>query len=224
MKKICAIAAPAILLSSLLAGACAYASDNQSSVSVSKSDFNNLVSQGVPADALRMALNAQHWAIQQGKVKNSRYLTVVEFNVPSTQNRMQVIDLQQDKVLFNELVSQGQGSGPGNIPTTFSDKTGSHSSVHGALVTGNTYGGKHGNSLRLIGIESFNKNALSRDIVVHQAPYATASFAKSKGHLGRSWGCFALSPAVAQKVIPIIQGGTVLFAYAPQAASSPNYA
>ena len=35
------------------------------------------------------------------------------------------------------------------------------------------------------------------------------------GRLGRSQGCPALSPAAAARVIELIRGGTVLFAYYP---------
>ena len=44
------------------------------------------------------------------------------------------------------------------------------------------------------------------------------------GRLGRSWGCPALAPEVAQHVIEKIQGGTPVFAYYPDRkwlASSP---
>lgn len=222
MKNKSVVALGAVIASTVILGA--FANSNNVSTTLSKADFNKITSQGVDPNALKEALKAQQWAIKKGDVKNKRYLTIVNFKDPSTAKRMKVIDLKTKKVLFSELVSQGSGSGNPLVPTRFTDKNGSHSSVRGVLVTTNTYTGKHGESLRLQGLESFNKNAMRRDIVVHPAKYATEGFANAHGYLGRSWGCFAVDPSISKQIIQTIKGGTVIFAYAPQAGSSPNYA
>lgn len=186
--------------------------------------INSLVSQGVSKPALKVALKAYQWAVKKGDVTNKRYLTVVDFSQPSTSKRMNVIDLTQGKIVFSELVTQGQGSGSGKMATRFSDVNNSHASVLGAIVTENTYTGKHGYSLRLNGIENINKNVRDRAIVVHSANYATAAYAQANGRLGTSWGCFALSPSVSAKVIQTIKNGSMIYAYAPQMNDNPNYA
>jgi len=82
-------------------------------------------------------------------------------------------------------------------------------------VTGGTYVGKHGYSLRLEGKEpSFNDNAYARSIVVHGADYVTEEFAKLHGRLGRSQGCPALPPNLSKQVIDRIKGGSCLFIFA----------
>lgn len=217
MNKKSVIALSTVISSAILLCAIAHTNHNLTDTLSSKSDFNTIVNQGVPADALAAALKAQQSAIKKGEVKDPNILTIVEFNKPSTEKRMKVIDLKNKKVLFSELVAQGSGSGSGNIPTKFSDKTDSHSSVYGAMVTTNIYTGKHGESLRLKGLEPSNKNVASRAVVVHAADYATEDFAKTHGYLGHSWGCFAIDPSISKQIIETIQGGSVLFAYAPQA-------
>ncbi len=179
---------------------------------VNKSEFKDIVDQGVPADALKMALDGYAEAMETGKVNNQRYLTVVDFNQPSTEKRLYVIDLEKNQVIYNEYVSHGQGSG-GNMPAKFSNESGSHASELGTIVTDNVYYGKHGESLRLDGIEPENTNIRSRAIVVHSAYYATEAFIDAHNQLGRSWGCFAIDPKVAPKIIDTIKGGSVIYAY-----------
>jgi hypothetical protein len=141
-------------------------------------------------------------------------LTVVDFSKPSSQKRLWVIDLNNNKVVFNDLVAHGQGSG-GSMATEFSDINDSHQSSLGFYVTKDTYVGKHGRSLRLDGMDQgFNTSALARAIVVHAAKYVNAARAAA-GSIGRSWGCPAVPEQIAQPLINTIQGGTVLFVYAP---------
>src|SRR3990167_9434743 len=133
---------------------------------ISQASFDLLVRQGVSSHALQLALKAYSWAVKKGEVSNKRYLTIVDFSRPSTEKRMHVIDLVSNKIVFNELVTQGAGSGTGAMATYFSDVDNSHASVLGAIVTEQTYSGKHGYSLRLNGLEEINKNVGNRAIVV----------------------------------------------------------
>ena len=103
--------------------------------------------------------------------------------------------------------------------TRFSNKANTHASSLGTYVTSSTYDGKHGYSERLIGLQpGVNSNAMSRDIVIHAAPYMTNQFITAHDRGGRSWGCFAVSPKYSKKLIHLVDGGSVLFAYAPQVA------
>jgi hypothetical protein len=137
--------------------------------------------------------------------------------LPSTANRLWVIDLSQKKVLFNTYVAHGQGSGNA-YAMEFSNNDGSHQSSLGFYVTRDTYSGKHGNSLRLDGMDQgFNDRALDRAVVMHAAEYCSNSYVNQNNRLGRSWGCPAVSPQLAQPIINAIKGGTCLFIYAPKA-------
>ncbi len=73
----------------------------------------------------------------------------------------------------------------------FSNALNSHESSVGAMVTGATYHGKHGLSVKLHGLQRSNSSVFKRAVVFHTASYATPSFVKKYGRLGHSWGCFA---------------------------------
>jgi hypothetical protein len=53
--------------------------------------------------------------------------------------------------------------------------------------------------------------------VMHGAPYVNPSFVKANGRLGRSWGCPAVSDAVARPLIDRVKGGGLVFSYYPDA-------
>lgn len=142
-------------------------------------------------------------------------ITVADFSKSSTENRLWVIDLKAKKVLYNTYVAHGQGSG-NEYATQFSNVDNTHASSMGFFVTGGTYNGKHGNSLRLNGMDKgYNDAALRRAIVMHAADYVNDGIIKGQGRLGRSWGCPAVAPELAQPIINKIKDGTCLFIYAP---------
>jgi hypothetical protein len=80
------------------------------------------------------------------------------------------------------------------------------------------YRGSHGPSLRLEGLEpGFNDHARERAIVMHGADYVSDGIIASQGRLGRSWGCPAVRPEVARKLIETIRDGSLIVAYYPDA-------
>ena len=110
-----------------------------------------------------------------------------------------------------------EGSGA-NMATQFSNQDESHQTSLGLFVTGDTYVGKNGYSLRLDGLDKgVNDRARDRAIVMHGAPYVSEEFVKANGRLGRSWGCPAISAAVAKPMIDRVKGGGLVFAYYPDA-------
>ncbi|MES2704368.1 MAG: murein L,D-transpeptidase catalytic domain family protein [Bacteroidota bacterium] len=140
-------------------------------------------------------------------------ITICDFSLASTEPRMWVIDLAQNKVLFNTYVAHGQGSGD-VFATSFSNKMNSHQSSLGFYVTGDTYNGKHGLQLRLNGMDQgFNHDALDRGVVVHGSKYVSEQYVQANNKLGRSWGCPAVSNELAKPIIQNIKGGTCLFIY-----------
>ncbi len=142
---------------------------------------------------------------------SSNVLTVVDFNKPSREKRMWIVDLASQSLLLNTWVAHGQGSGD-DLPNRFSNNEESHQSSLGFYVTDDTYIGKHGRSLRLDGMdEGFNNKARARDIVVHAADYVCQNTINQLGRLGRSFGCPAVSPEVVDQVITTLRGKTVLF-------------
>ncbi len=179
----------------------------------------------IPAKALKYAINGYQWALKHHKVKKAGILTVVNFNEPSYKKRLYVIDLHSDRVLMRLHVAQGKNSGA-VYATRFSNQPGSLESSPGIFTTSaGKYFGEHGESLRVRGLEKgINNNVYNRAVVIHPAWYVTPSFIKQNGYAGRSWGCFAVNPARADKLISTVKGGSVIFAYAAPEKNDPRVA
>lgn len=170
---------------------------------------------GLSAEVFDLGLDAAECAERSGDVGDVPTLTVIDYSRPSTEKRLWVFDLRTRKLLYRELVAHGEGSG-GNLATRFSNEHDTHQSSLGLFLTGDTYVGLNGYSLRLTGLDKgVNDRALERSIVMHGAAYVSAEFARTHGRIGRSWGCPALRDAVARKVIDRVKGGGLLFVYYP---------
>lgn len=147
-------------------------------------------------------------------------VAIIDFSAPSTERRFFWINLKSGEV-NKYLVAHGKGSGNSNFATKFSNVKDSRQTSLGFYLTGDTYAGKYGKTLRLYGLQKSNDKAYHRDIVMHGAWYAEEDFINSKnpktgekfGRLGVSWGCPALAPQIAAKLIPIFQNGSVLLHY-----------
>ncbi len=164
---------------------------------------------------LNLALEARDCAAKNMRQALSPRLAVIDYSLPSTEIRLWVFDLVSRQLLFAEHVAHGQGTGE-NFARDFSNRDGSHQTSLGLFKTVDTYFGKNGYSLRMQGLEpGTNDAAMSRAIVMHGAPYVNPSQAKQKGRLGRSWGCPAVRPEVAQAVIDSLKNGQMIFSYYP---------
>ncbi len=164
---------------------------------------------------LNLALEARDCAAKNLGIEPSPRLAVIDYSLPSTARRLWVFDLQAGKLLFEEHVAHGQGTGE-NFAREFSNRDGSHQTSLGLFRTADTYNGKNGYSLRMQGLEpGTNDAAMARAIVMHGAPYVNPAEARQKGRLGRSWGCPAVRPEVAEAVIDSLKNGQMIFAYYP---------
>ncbi|PSV60602.1 peptidase [Photobacterium profundum] len=148
------------------------------------------------------------------KGKKKSLLTIIDYSKPSTEKRFFVIDLKNHTLLYNTYVSHGVNSG-GKMAKNFSNTVDSRKSSLGTYLTSTTYNGGNGYSLKLDGLTAgINDNARRRYIVIHGADYATETFIKRNGYLGRSWGCPALPKKLSKKIIDTIKNGSVIFAHA----------
>ena len=172
---------------------------------------------GLRAGVLAKALGAFELAFMEGR-STSSVVTIIDYELPSSERRLWVIDLAQAQLLFHEFTTHGQGSDrnhDGKMDSA-SNRSGSHQSNVGLLVTDETYTGRHGKSLKMRGMEKgFNDNAYDRSIVVHSASYADDEYIARHGKAGRSHGCPALDPDVSGRIIDTIKNGKLLFAYYP---------
>ncbi|MEK2643722.1 murein L,D-transpeptidase catalytic domain family protein [Bdellovibrio sp. BCCA] len=150
------------------------------------------------------------------------YVAIVDFGSPSSQRRFYLINLKTGDV-NKYYVSHGLGSGSTDIPTKFSNIKDSKQTSLGMYLTGEVYQGHYGNTLRMYGLERSNDEAYNRDIVLHGAWYVGEDFINSTnertgqkyGRLGVSWGCPAVSRAIADKIIPLLKGGSLIMHYHP---------
>jgi hypothetical protein len=178
-------------------------------------DKLGLEAMGLSREAFSYALNGLNNLLNAGKIRKENILSILDFSLPSGKKRLFIIDLELGQLVFNTYVSHGKNSGK-EIPTDFSNQDNSNKSSLGFFVTGETYIGKHGCSLRLEGEEKgINNNAASRGIVMHSAEYVSEKIAKCQGYIGRSQGCPALPPQLSKNIINKIKNGSCLFIYSP---------
>lgn len=185
-------------------------SNNFSNLDPLSSIYNSLnLNTKLSYSAFKNAVNG----LKQITSKKNNILTIVDFTKPSTEERMYVIDLDKNEVLLSTHVSHGKGTGD-LYAKKFSNRDGSYQSSPGFFLTGNIYKGKNGASLELYGLEKgINDNARRRNIVIHGADYASPSFIKGNGRLGRSKGCLAVPFSVNQNLINTIKNGTLFYVH-----------
>ncbi|RSK25263.1 murein L,D-transpeptidase catalytic domain family protein [Hymenobacter metallilatus] len=179
-----------------------------------------LLAAGLPLTTYRKALVGFYNLQQRGTISNRCHtITIIDFSQSSTRERLWVVDLAQGRLVHHTLVAHGKNTGE-EFAQSFSNREGSEMSSLGFYITGNTYQGKHGLSLKLHGVDTgYNTNALSRSVVVHGADYVSQAFVRQHGRLGRSQGCPALPVAQTPGIIRTIKGGSVVFANGPTATA-----
>ena len=178
-------------------------------------DSLNLGSLGLARQAFDYAIKGFDIMKAEGELVNENIISIIDFSKPSSKKRLFVIDLAHSKLLFNTYVAHGMHSGR-EFAKQFSNKPESFKSSLGFYETLGTYIGGNGYSLRLEGVEKgINDNANKRDIVIHGADYVNEKMIRSKGYIGRSWGCPALPERLHKSIIDVIKNGTGLFIFSP---------
>ena len=186
-----------------------------SACTVNLYDSLHLSTLGLNRQAYNYALKGFDVMKSEGELNKRNIISIVDFSKPSSQKRLFVIDLDNSKLLFNTYVAHGMQSG-GAFAKQFSNKPSSLKSSLGFYETLGTYIGGNGYSLRLEGVEKgINDNANKRDIVIHGAQYVNENMIRSKGYIGRSWGCPALPERLHKAIIDVIKNGTCLFIFSP---------
>jgi len=193
----------------------------------------------LPPIALKKAL--QYLAAHEDVFKNQEYMAIANFDQPSTEKRLYLINLRTGDT-ETHLVSHGKNSADPDDRKMAKFFSNTHNSKKSSLgfyrtldkneevwITNSSgkkykstgiYAGKHGRSLRLKGVQSTNSNALNREIVMHGATYVSQSYIKEMGRLGLSWGCPAVDFDVRDKIMDRIEGRGLFYIYrSPEAAS-----
>ena len=173
-------------------------------------------------DALRSAFRAYFAfkAENPGRVRKP-YLYFVDYGLSNATRRGYVFDMETLTLVDGPFtVAHGRGSSRSRngVPSRFSNRSGSAMTSLGLYLTQETYGfvGHAGGGtyrsvgLRLQGVSGdFNDAARARGVVAHGAPYMSARDA------GRSEGCPALEEFRAQRLLPMIANGSLVFLYSP---------
>ncbi|MEJ1964915.1 MAG: murein L,D-transpeptidase catalytic domain family protein [Gammaproteobacteria bacterium] len=165
----------------------------------------------VNPDLLRHALDAleQH----RERIVHRDVIGVADFSQPSRIPRFHLMTLADGSV-SSHLVAHGRGSDPAHTGWLehFSNQPRSNATSAGAYCSGERYVGAHGRSMRLEGLDPTNSNAASRAIVVHSAWYVSEQMAGSRGMLGRSEGCFAVSGSSLDEIVKRLGPGRLIYA------------
>ena len=190
-------------------------------VSIEASSMNvytalNLASLQLSKDIFSLAIKGLKKLEAEGKLNNPNIITIADYSQSSSKKRLYVIDLIIGKLLFNTYVAHGRNTGE-EFAKSFSNEEGSLKSSLGFYITEHPIVGSHtGYALMINGVEKgINDNAAKRAIIIHSANYATETFIKKHGRLGRSFGCPVLPPDMNKPIIESIKGGTCLFIYHP---------
>jgi hypothetical protein len=163
--------------------------------------FFNLLFLGPPSST---SIVDKAIAIQkQYKVTNDKYVVMVDYSKSINEERLYIVNTKTAKIEMTSIVSHGVYSGK-EYATDFSNVENSYKSSLGAYLTENTYYGHFGYSLVLNGLDKTNSNAKKRKIIFH-----STKIMKTKW----SWGCFSLPENNTRKIIDMIKGGCLVYAY-----------
>ena len=157
-----------------------------------------LVTSGSDLDPALLRLGQSAARARRGDVARGDHITLIDYRKSILQTRLWVYDQKAKKVVLAARVSHAWKSGA-LYARSFSNVNGSEKSCTGSFVTGTTYKGKYGYSLRVKGLDASNSNTMARSIIFHNAPY----------YLPFTAGCFASN--VNTEIINTIRGGSFVY-------------
>ena len=183
----------------------------------------DLAAQGLSYEVFQKALIGYMNLKGRHELSEKPLITILDFEKPSSEKRLWVLDLKARQVLFHTYAAHGRNSGD-LFARSFSNINESFMSSLGFYVTGDTYFGKHGLSLKLEGKDQdFNSKAFDRNIVIHGADYVSDEFIRQYGRLGRSLGCPALPVDQTPAIVEQIKDKTCLYLHAPEKQYASDY-
>jgi hypothetical protein len=175
---------------------------------------NNVGESSLNTSLLELAEQGHSYYSEKSSVDPSR-MVIIDFSKPSSEKRLYVVDIVNDRVLLETYVSHGKNSGNLMVKSV-SNEVNSNQSSQGFFKIAEKYVGKHGESYRLDGLEhGINDNARKRAIVIHAAWYANEEIIEQQGRLGRSFGCPALPTNDYKKFQELVGPNALMFIYFP---------
>jgi len=135
------------------------------------------------------------------RIDNPNFCIVIDYDLPIIKKRLWVIDRRTGRVVINSHVSHALKSGL-LFANNLSNVAESDRSCIGPFVTGVSYRGRYGYSMKLRGLKlGVNDNAWSRKIVFHSSikPW--------------SRGCFTTWPATNRRIIDLTKNGAFFYVH-----------
>ena len=165
--------------------------------------------------ALKKALQYTVSPKYKKSISNDKYVVIIDYTMPSNQERLFLYNTQTKKVEHKFLVAHGKGSGRGAYAENFSNTAGTQASSKGAFITtGSNYPSKFNRVIHVEGLEKgVNDNAARRGIEFHDAWYVSKDFAEQYQRVGNSFGCFTMSLKDLELITPLIDNGTLVYVY-----------
>jgi len=185
----------------------------------------------IPVRALEKAEN--FYREHASYFRNTRFLTIVNFDQPSTEERLYLIQTGTGKVA-TMLVAHGGGSADekdksravsfSNLWNSFQSPLGVFRTLdknavvtirnpNGEYESTGFYQGKYGWSLRLQGLEPTNSQTLNREIVIHGYRPASWEYIHDNGYLGLTAGCPAVEVSKVGDLVDRIAGQSLYLIY-----------
>jgi len=192
--------------------------DTSAVLEVTAVGVDDLTAMGMRPEVAEAALLAADHGWTEAAARRAT-LAVIDFSLPSTEERLWVVNLDGGQLRHHLLLTHGKGSGhrtDDKRAVRFSNTPFSNQSSLGLFVASETYIGSNGRSMRLDGLEpQVNDLARERLIVFHGAEYARVDHIAEWGYLGRSHGCPAVDDRIAQAIIDELHDGGLLYAWYP---------
>lgn len=180
--------------------------------------YNKILASGISRIAFDSALEA--YKNPDYPIHNTEYLAVTDFSKPASEKRTYLINLKSAEVIADRT-AHGSGSDKNydGMLDCFSNIEDSNATPYGPMVTGGTYDGQNGLSLRMHGLTPDNNNTCKRLVVIHKAKplRQVATPAGTKTVAALSWGCTTYDESLYLAAISRLQGGAMVFNYGTEA-------
>jgi hypothetical protein len=132
-----------------------------------------------------------------------RYVVMIDYSKPIYAERLYIVNTKQQRIEMTSVVSHAFKSGM-VYAKDFSNVEETFKSSLGVYLTESTYYGEYGYSLVLKGLDKTNSNAKKRKIIFHSSKRMRTAY---------SLGCFAVPDKKSRKIIEMIKGGSLVYAY-----------
>ncbi len=171
-------------------------------------NLNHEISENVLKEAL------ENFKKHEDKIKNKRYLSIIDYSKHSSEKRFYIIDLETEETT-SFLVSHGIGNDRNDdgMADTFPNRSGVKSSPLGSFIVGQFYRKVKRIEyfgLRITGLDRTNSYVANVGVVI-QTSTVTPSLINPYGKTIRSWGSYVVKKEKFMEIKDLIEDGTFLY-------------